>query len=191
MTTTIGRTGRRVAVPAALAARAVLCAALALVVTFSQDQGKALTSADRDPRFGLVVVGVFLLLQAVLLAGSVRVLPVVHGGVLALGARAVVSALGGVVALALSDGGVGVLVPLEAAVLLLLGALEVTGGLRRLEATTDGVVVGGAQLLAALLLVTLARDALFAIGVVGAWGAVAAVFLGIAAVSQRRREVAA
>ena len=53
----------------------------------------------------------------------------------------------------------------------------------------DAVVVGGLQVLVGVLLVILNPDALFAVGVLSAWGALVAVYLGISAVNLRRRGV--
>ena len=71
----------------------------------------------------------------------------------------------------------------------MVGALEIIGGLRRSERADlsgDAVVVGGLQVLVGVLLVVLNPDALFAVGVLGAWGAVVAVYLGISAANLRR-----
>lgn len=180
MTTTIGRTARRTPV-AAPASRAVLAAALAVAVTFWR---------FHTPAFGLLVLGLFLVAQGLLLAAwSVRLARTRTGLVLLL-ARAAVSLVGGVVALALPGGGIDVLRPVEAAVFLVVGALEVVGAVLRTEgpdAAGDGVVVGGLQVLVGLMVVILNADAGFSIGVLSAWGALVAVYLGIAAANLGRR----
>lgn len=187
MTTTTGRTARRTPV-AAPASRAVLAAALAAVVTFSTEH--------RPPQrveLGIVVLGGYLLAQAVLLAAWSPRLARTRTGLVLLLARAAVSLLGGVLLLASPGGGIGVLRGVEILVFLVVGALEVVGALLRAEgpdAAGDGVVVGGLQVLVGLMLVILNADVAFSVGVLSAWGALVAVYLGISAAnlrSKRRR----
>ena len=67
----------------------------------------------------------------------------------------------------------------------MLGALEVLSGLRREDAgpwSRDAIAVGGLTVVVGLLLSVLPPDAVFVVGLLGAWGAVVAVYLGIAAV---------
>lgn len=193
MSTSTSRIERRSGTVLAVAARAILCALLAIVLTFSQDGGVAVSSKDRDPAFGLLVLGAFLVLQAVVLAVFSGSLSISRTGRLLVLVRAGVSLVGGVVALASTGGGLALLRPLEAVVFLVLGAIEIAGGVRRTERAElagDAVVVGGLQVLVGLLLGILNGDVLLAVGVLGAWGAVVAVYLGISAVNLRRRAAA-
>ncbi|GAA2750878.1 hypothetical protein [Amnibacterium kyonggiense] len=183
MTTT--RPGRpAVATPVAVAARAAAAAVLALVVTFALDHG--------DPAgFGLAALGGYLLLQAVVLAVCTTGLAWTRAGRILVLVRAAVSLVGGVIALAGLGSGIGLLRPLEALVFLAVGVLEIVGGLRRserAELSGDAVVVGGLQALVGVLLIVLNEDALLATGVLGAWGAIVAVYLGISAANLRRRK---
>jgi hypothetical protein len=172
-----------VATPVAVAARAAAAAVVAIAVTFTLDH--------RHPAsFGLAALGGYLLLQAVVLAVCVTGLAWSRGGRVMVLVRAAVSLVGGVVALTGLNGGIDLLRPLEALVFLAVGALEIIGGLRRTERSDlsgDAVVVGGLQVLVGVLLLVLNPDALLAVGVLGAWGAIVAVYLGISAANLRRR----
>jgi hypothetical protein len=183
---TTSRTGRpAVSTPLAVAVRAVAAALLAIAVTFGLDH-------SAPARFGLVVLGAYLLLQAVVLAVCVSGLAWSRAGRGLVLLRALVSLVGGVLALTGTDGGIDVLRPLEALVFLVVGAIEIVGGLRRSERADlsgDAVVVGGLQVLVGVLLIILNADPLFAVGVLAAWGAIVAVYLGISAANLRRREV--
>jgi hypothetical protein len=178
------RSGRSaIATPVAVAARAAAAAAVAVAVTFALDH-------SAPARFGLAALGGYLVLQAVVLAVCVTGLAWSRAGRAMVLVRAAVSLVGAVVALSGLDAGVSLLRPLEAVVFLLVGALEIVGGLRRSERADlsgDAVVVGGLQVLVGVLLLVLNPDALFAVGVLGAWGAVVAVYLGISAANLRRR----
>lgn len=188
MTTTVGRAVRSTPL-AAPTARALAAAALAAVITFSP-QHTAQFGLDATVRFGLAVLGAYLLVQAVLLAVWAPRLGRTRVGLVLLLARAAVSLAGGVVALTQLDGGIDVLRPVQVVVFLLVGALEVVGGVLRAEAPDaagDAVVVGGLQVLVGLMVVILNPDALFSVGVLAAWGAVVAVYLGIAAANLRAR----
>ena len=182
--TTTTRSGRpAVATPIAVAARAAAAAVVAVAVTFALDH-------SAPARFGLAALGGYLLLQAIVLAVCVTGLAWSRPGRILVLVRAGVSLIGAVVALSGLDAGVDLLRPLEAGVFLVVGVLEIIGGLRRSERadlTGDAVVVGGLQVLVGILLVVLNPDALFAVGVLGAWGAVVAVYLGISAANLRRR----
>ena len=179
MTTTTSRPRAGGAV-AITAARAALAAVLGALTTFWPQP-------DRTAAFGLAVLGGFLLLQSVVLAATVRVVPTDRVGRLLAVVRAVVSLVGGVVALLGLERGQALLVPLEAVVFLVVGALEFADGMRRVVASSgDAVVVGGLQAVVGLMLVILTADALLAIGLLGAWAVLVAVYLGIAAVHLRR-----
>ena len=167
------------------ASRAVVAAVLAAVVTFTDYHG---------PLFGLIVLGAFSVVFGVVTAVGVRALPPLRSSRLLAGARAAVLIVGGIVALVLAHGGLVTLVTVQAAIFLAAGALEVVSGVRRdgaREIAGDAIVVGGLQVIVGFLLVVLDRDAVFTVGVLGAWGAVVAVYLGIAAVSLRRQEAGA
>lgn len=186
MSSTTSATGPRrpaVATPVAVAVRAAAAAVVAIAVTFALDH--------RHPaHFGLAALGGYLLLQAVVLAACVTGLAWSRAGRAMVLVRAAVSLAGGVLALTMLDGGVDALRPIEALVFLVVGALEIVGGLRRSERADlsgDAVVVGGLQVLVGVLLLVLNPDALLAVGVLGAWGAIVAVYLGISAANLRRR----
>lgn len=182
MTTTTGRTARRTPV-AAPASRAVLLAALAAVVTFNTEHRPAYRV-----ELGIVALGVFLLAQAVLLAAwSPRLARNRLGLALLLG-RAAVSLVGAVLLLSAPGGGIDVLRPVEILVFLVVGALEIAGALLRGEgpdATGDGVVMGGLQVVVGAMVVILNPDVAFSVGVLSAWGALSAVYLAIAAANLR------
>lgn len=180
-------TTRRTTVPAPVAstaARALLAALLAVVTTFWPQP-------DRTAGFGLTVLGVFLVAQAVVLAVvALRGRRDRTGRVLT-ALRSAVSLVAGAVALLGADRGVALLVPLAALAFLAVGALELADGVRRRGAGVggDAIVVGGLQVLLGVLLVVLLPGSLLAIGVLTAWSAVVAVYLGISAANLRRRGV--
>jgi hypothetical protein len=182
-TTTTGSGRPAVATPVAVAVRAVAAALVAAAVTFGLNH--------RDPAgFGLIALGCYLVLQAVVLTVCVTGLAWSRPGRALVLVRAAVSLIGGVVALIGLHGGVGLFQPLEAIVFLVVGALEIIGGLRRSERADlsgDAVVVGGLQVLVGVLLIVFNSDPLLAVGVLGAWGAIVAVYLGISAANLRRR----
>lgn len=185
MSTTSRPARPAVSTPAAVAVRAIAAAALAIAVTFGLDHGS-------PARFGLVVLGAYLVVQAVVLAAGNAGLALSRAGRALVLLRAAVSLVGGVLALTGVDAGIDLLRPLEAIVFLLVGAIEIVGGLRRTERPDlagDAVVVGGLQVLVGLLLIILNADPLFAVGVLAAWGAIVAVYLGISAANLRRRSV--
>jgi uncharacterized membrane protein HdeD (DUF308 family) len=168
---------RREGVRIVTAARAVAAAALAVVITFT---------ADHSPTFGLLVFGVFQIVQGAIVGVGVRAVARSRAGRLILLARAALGVLLGTAALALPYAGLGTLVLLVTVASLVLGALEVLSGLRREDAgpwSRDAIAVGGLTAVVGLLLSVLPPDAVFLVGLLGAWGAVVAVYLGIAAVS--------
>ncbi len=188
MTTTTGRTMRGTPV-AAPASRAALAAALAAVVAFSP-QHTAQFGLETTARFGLLALGVYLVLQGLLLGAWSRRLARTRLGLVLLLARAAVSLVGGVVALSQPAGGIDVLRPVQIVVFLSLGAMEVAGAVARTEwpdGAGDGVVVGGLQLVVGAMVLILNEDALFSVGVLSAWAALVAVYLGIAAANLRAR----
>jgi hypothetical protein len=183
VSTTTGSGRPAVATPVAVAVRAAAAAVLAIVVTFALDHS--------DPAgFGLVALGAYLVLQAIVLAVCVTGLAWSRAGRALVLVRAAVSLVGAVIALSGLQGGVDLLRPLEALVFIVVGALEIIGGLRRSERADlsgDAVVVGGLQVLVGVLLIVFNADPLLAVGVLGAWGAIVAVYLGISAANLRRR----
>jgi hypothetical protein len=186
VSTTSSPTRFTVSTPLAVAVRAVAAAVLALVVTFALDH-------SAPARFGLVVLGAYLLLQAIVLAVCNSGLALSRAGRALVLVRAAVSLVGGVLALTGVDAGIDRLRPIESIVFLLVGAIEIVGGLRRTERPDlagDAIVVGGLQALVGALLVILNPDALFAVGVLAAWGSIVAVYLGISAANLRRRSAA-
>ena len=168
---------RRDGVRIVTAARAAAAAALAIVITFTP---------DHSPTFGLLVFGVFEIVQGAIVGVGLRAAARSSAGRLILLGRAAIGVLLGTAALALPYGGLGTLVLLVTAASLVLGALEVLSGLRREDAgpwSRDAITVGGLTALVGLLLSVLPPDTVFLVGLLGAWGAVVAVYLGIAAVS--------
>ena len=160
------------------AGRAVAAAGLAAAVTFS---------GQHSPAFGLLAFGAFQVAQGALVALAGRTVPT-RVGRLVLLARGAGGVLLGLPALVVRDGGLDLLLPLSIVAFLALGALEVIGGLRRadfLPHSREAVAVGGLTAIVGAMLLLLPHDAAFTIGVQGAWGAVVAVYLAIAAVSLR------
>ncbi len=181
MSTTTSGVRPRAAVGSTLA-RAVLAALLAVVTTFWPQP-------ERSAVFGMAVLGAYLLGQAVVMGALERRLPDDRTGRRLTAVRAALSLLGGVAALAGIGDAAGLLIPVEAVSFLTIGAIELAGGIRRSRPETagDAVVVGGLQAVVGLMLAIVDPDALFAIGVLNAWAAVVAVYLGIAAANLRRR----
>lgn len=164
---------------AAPASRALLAAALAAVVTFSR---------DNTAPFGLAVLGIFLVAQGLLTAAWSARLARTRTGLGLLLARSAVSVVAGVAALTSTGGGVDALRLVEIAAFLVVGVLEVLGALLRAEGPDtagDALVVGGLQVVVGLMLVILNPDQRFSVGVLSAWGAIVAVYLGIAAANLR------
>jgi hypothetical protein len=174
---------RRASLTAFTAVRAALVAALAVVVTFS---------ADHTPAFGLAVFGVFAVLQGAVIAAGARGSAVSRIGRLLVLLRGALLVVVGALSVTLVGGAtLGGLLTVEIAGFLGAGALEVLSGLRRADASPasrDLVTVGGLELLVGVMLAILLPDSIFAVGVLSAWGALVAVYLGIAAVSIARRD---
>ncbi len=182
MTETTPPPARRLPTAPAVGARALIAAALTVVAIFSP---------DRSPAFGLLVLGCYLVVQAVVLVAGATGLALSRAGRGLVVLRGLVSLGGGVVALvSVGGGGLAALRGVEVWVFLILGLLEIVGGLRRTELPDiagDAIVVGGLQALVGVMLVILNPDVLFSIGVLGAWGAVVAVYLGISCANLLRR----
>lgn len=174
---TVMSTRRLSGVRIVTAARAVAAGLLAVVITFTP---------AHTPTFGLLVLGVFQIVQGGIVGVGLRAAARSRAGRALLLARAAVGVLIGTAALALPYAGLGTLLLLLTAGSLVLGALEVVSGLRREDAgpwSRDAIAVGGLTAVVGLLLSVLPPDAVLAVGMLGAWGAVVAVYLGIAAVS--------
>jgi uncharacterized membrane protein HdeD (DUF308 family) len=168
----------------ALGVRAGIAAATAMVITFQENQ----FHDDKSTAFrGLLIFGVFAVLQGLSVGLGVRLLPTGAGRLLAT-LRIVVSVALGVVALAEVHAGLGVLLLIVTVWFVVSGALELVGGIRRPDRSIarDGVVVGVVALICALTLSIAPPDLLLTMGMVATWGAVTAVYLGIAAASTRR-----
>ena len=177
-------------------ARAVPTALLALVITFS---------ADHSARFGLVVFGLYgIVLGAVLFVVAGRRLQT-SGVRPYLLTQAVVSALSGVVALLLVGGGVSSLFLVLTGWAAVTGALELYCGLRtrgRFTAAVDWLSVGAITAVAAVIFVLLPPEyrqdftgpdgvprvldsSVVAVGMLGAYAAIVAVYLLIAGLSAK------
>jgi uncharacterized membrane protein HdeD (DUF308 family) len=173
---------RRAGLRAYTAARAVAAAVLAVVVTFS---------ADHTSGFGLLVLGAFSVVQGAIIGFAVPSSAVTTAGRLLGAARAAVLIVLGATALSLPGGGLGSLLLIETVAFLVAGVLEVLSGLRRADAnpaSRDAITVGGLELVVGAMLSIVNPDAIFAVGVLGMWAAIVAVYLGIAAVSLSRRD---
>ncbi|BDI24186.1 hypothetical protein [Herbiconiux sp. L3-i23] len=157
--------------------RAAIAAVAAIVVTFS---------SDHSPVFGLAVFGLFACAHGIALASTSRlgrrstigtILTVVQGVVsFAFGLAAVLA-----FAQAAPLASLAVLVVLWAVA---TGGLELAIGLRKADhgpASRDHLVVGVATLLLGGVYLLGRDDAIFLVGSFGAYAAIVAVYLGIAA----------
>ena len=96
--------------------------------------------------------------------------------------------LAGVLALALSGSGLGLYLFVVSVWAALTGFLELYSGLRRRckdSAARDWIITGGLTALLALGFLLISADAIFAIGLFGAWAVVVGVFQAIGGVSLR------
>jgi uncharacterized membrane protein HdeD (DUF308 family) len=170
-------------------ARAVPAAAVALVITFS---------ADHSARLGLLALGSFALVTGVVLVvGALRgAYPrtpfAVQGGLLV---------VGGALALALSQSGVPALIVLTAVLFGATGVIEVIAGVRARDAAArDYIFVGGLSVVLAVAVLLVPTDlvdvisipdievppltaSIVVVGLLGAYAAIAAVYLVIAGLS--------
>ncbi len=168
---------------AVLLVRGILAAVLALVITFS---------ADHNPVFGMAAYGSFAFLQGLVLATTAaRSASTQTGAALTL-ACGVVGVATGVLAgalLAVSPGSAAdALVPAIAVSAAASGMLELLLGLRRAGVgvqARDRIVLGIVTLVLAAAVLIVPGDPVFTVGLVGAYGAVAGVYLIIAALSLR------
>ncbi|MGN7800083.1 DUF308 domain-containing protein [Leifsonia sp. 22587] len=162
------------------AIRALAALAAGAVITFTRD---AHTAA-----FGLIVFGVFALVDGLatgilswLFAGRrlTRTLFAVQGAI---------GVVAGVVALALSGGGLGLFLYLVTVWAALAGFLELYNGIRergRDAAARDWLITGALTAVLALVLLFIPADAVLAIGLFGAWAVIVGVFQGIGAATLR------
>ena len=171
-----------------LALRAVVAGVVAVVVTLSADSlGHTPVDVDGAARVGAVYFGGFEVLQGLVVALGARSTPSPAGRAL-VRARALVGILFGVLAVVLAGAGFGTLLLVFTVTALLTGVLEVLVGVRRRDAgpaSRDGVVAGGLTTLVGALLLLLPPDVTFTLGLLAAWTALLAVYLGIAAASLR------
>ncbi|HEY8590995.1 MAG TPA: DUF308 domain-containing protein [Naasia sp.] len=153
-------------------ARGALALVLAVVVTFSP---------DHSPAVGLTVFGGWSLLTGLALLLTSRRTRSLWS--LAHGAAAVSAGLVAIGVLVLASGAAPqTLVPLLAGFAAVSGALDIASGIRG-TAGRDGVVVGSASVLLALLVLGFPADPVFTVGLLGAWAAVVGVYLVIGALS--------
>ena len=169
---------------AVTAARAVLAAVFALVVTLSAD---ALGKADTDDAVAAasLAFGAFAVLHGLVIAFGTTSVPTSTGRLLQ-GGRAGVAVLFGLLALLLSHAGLGALLLVVTVAFLLTGVLELLLGVRRPDVSAssrDRVAMGVLSLVVGVLLSLFPPDVTVVVGVLAAWAAVSAVYLGIAAVS--------
>lgn len=175
-------------------ARAIVLIATALVITFSQDHSASL---------GLTVFGAFAIATAAIFAlaamlihrGSERVIVML---------KAVVSVLAGVLALAISGGGLPFFLYLVSVWAAITGFLELYLGLRarRTAPSRDWVFMGALTAVFAIVVLLLPPDltdeftgsdgvsgvltaAVIAVGALGAYAAIAGVYLAIGALSMK------
>ncbi len=185
-----------------LLARAVPAAVLALAITFSSDHSTTL---------GYIALGAFSVVAgAVLVAGNARLLDAGLYRTLFI-AQGAVTILGGIVALVAVQAGLPFLLFLTTALFGVTGILELVAGLRargRVAVARDWVFVGAfsaAFALAVLLIpvnyvevitipdkeVPPLTAAIILVGAIGAWAAIVAVYLVIAALSLKWAKPAA
>jgi uncharacterized membrane protein HdeD (DUF308 family) len=175
-------------------ARAIVLIATALVITFSQDHSATL---------GLTVFGAFAIVTAVIFAiagilihrGAERVIVLL---------QALVSVVAGVLALAISGGGLPFFLYLVSVWAAITGFLELFLGLRarRTPPSRDWIFVGALTVLFAVVVLILPPDlndeftgtggvsgvltaAIIAVGALGAYAAIAGVYLAIGALSMK------
>jgi uncharacterized membrane protein HdeD (DUF308 family) len=177
-------------------ARGVAAAVLALAITFS---------ADHSAMFGILAFGCFAIISGIAL-GVLALVRLAGSEVRPyLLAQAAASIGLGVLALALRDGGVATLFLVVSAWAALTGALELYSGFRtrrRHVASVDWLKVGGLTALLAIVLVLVPPEfaqpftgpdgvdrvldaAVVAVGVLGAYAAITAVYLVVAGLSAK------
>lgn len=195
MAVTLDDAGQRAAYWALPLARAVPAAGLAIIITFS---------ADHSATFGLTVFGAFALVTGLVVGilGRWRLAVGLRSIVMV---QAVVSILLGVFSLVLSGGGVTSFFLVVSAWAGITGALELYLGLRtrgRHAASADWVAGGALTAILALVFVLIPPEfaqnfvgpdevprvldaAVVAVGLLGAYAAIMAVYLAIAGLSAK------
>lgn len=170
--------------------RAILLAVPAIAITFSEDHG---------PRFGLIVFGIWALASGLIVGAlSLRLI----GDPLSrrlFATNGVISAAAGLVALGLvgalgADDGLGTFLFLVTVWAACTGVLEFYAGWRTRStqaASRDWRMAGGLTVILALVLMVLPPHAVVSVGLLGAYFAILAVFLGIAAFSLKWDSAAA
>lgn len=177
-------------------ARAIPAAALAIVITFS---------ADHSAGFGLLAFGAFAVVTGALIL-SIAARRLVASGVRSyLVAQGAVTVLAGAGAFGAASGGVPAFFLAVTSWAAITGGLELYSGFRsrgRFVASADWLIVGGITAIVALVFVLLPPDfrdefvgeqrvsgildsSIIAVGLLGAYAAVIAVFLVIAGLSAR------
>jgi hypothetical protein len=177
-------------------ARAVPAAVLGMVITFV---------ADHSAGFGLVAFGIFAVVSGLLLAALAWVRLGSSGARAFLVAQGGVAVLSGILALLLRDGGIAMFFLLVTAFAIVTGFLELYSGLRtrrRFVASGDWLVGGVLTILTAVALLLVPPGlhqsvrtaegttgvldaAVVAVGLLGAYAAILAVYLLIAGFSAK------
>jgi uncharacterized membrane protein HdeD (DUF308 family) len=158
-------------------ARAVVAFVPAAVITFN---------ADHSAQFGLIVFGVFALVNGLVTAwlSWKTVLDRTDRSIFAL--QGVVGVVAGVLALAVPAGGLGFFLYLVSVWAAVTGVLELYTGIRirgRGQVARDWLVVGALTAVLALVFLLLPPHAVVAVGLYGAYLVIIGVYLVIAGVS--------
>ncbi|HAM27629.1 MAG TPA: hypothetical protein DCP11_13280 [Microbacteriaceae bacterium] len=177
-------------------ARAIPAAALGLVITFS---------ADHSARFGLIVFGAFGIVSGLVIAATAALRLAGSGARSFFIAQGAVTVAAGVLALVATGGGVQYLFLIVTVFAAITGFLELYSGLRtrgRFVASGDWVATGVLTAVAAIVFVLIPPgfrqtftgpdgvprvldSAVVAVGLLGAYGAIIAVYLLIAGLSAK------
>lgn len=160
--------------------RAVVALAAAALITFTRDAHTA--------EFGLIVFGVFAVLDGLVTGALTRVLTARGLTRTLFVIQGVIGVIAGVIALALFANSLGLFLYLVTVWAALTGFLELYSGLRdrgRDAAARDWLITGGLTAVLALVLLFVPADAVLAIGLFGAWAVIVGVFQAIGAVSLR------
>lgn len=176
--------------------RAIPAAVLGLVVTFS---------ADHSAGFGLLGFGIFALASGLIIAVHCWLRLAGSGVRPFLVAQGVVAVVAGILALVLHDGGIAVFLLLVTAFAIITGFLELYCGVRtrrRFVASGDWMVGGALTVLAAIAFLLVPPElsqkvstpegttgildaSVVAVGILGAYGAILAIYLLIAGFSAK------
>ena len=159
--------------------RAAIVVVTGLVITFNQDHGAL---------FGLVALGIMATVNGVGLALLAWGLPPRDSSRGLHLWQALVSLAVGVLVLALSHGGIVLLLWAIVFWALLTGVAEVFAGWRLAKGSAlrrDWIVQGSITVLLALVVMTQSGDSVAVVGFLGSWAIVLGVYLAIAGISQR------